>query len=132
MTEEFIKDFDDWNDLKKNMDKLAKLPTINDGEIWWCGVGANVGVEISGKGKRYSRPVLIMKKLSRFGFMGVPLTSQPKKGSWYVGFEFLGKLETAVVGQAKTISVSRLYSKMGQVPKSDLDRVKAGFLALYK
>lgn len=132
MDEEFIKDFDGWIGLKKNMDTLAKVPTVNEGEVWWCGVGANVGVEISGKGKRHSRPVLVLKKLSKFGFMAVPLTSQPKEGSWYVSFKFLGKTETAVVGQARVISVSRLYNKMGQVPKSDLDKIKLGFRELYE
>ena len=64
---------------------------------------------------------LIMKKLSRFGFMGIPLTSQEKSGSWYAEFEFLGKKEFAAVCQARTMSVSRLYAKIGQIPKSDLD-----------
>ncbi len=132
MEKEFVKDFDGWINLKKKMDKFNKYPTINEGEVWWCGVGTNVGVEISGKGKRYSRPVLVLKKLSKFGFMAVPLTSKQKEGSWYINFEFQNKIQTAVVGQARVISVLRLNEKMGQVPKSDLDKVKAGFLNLYK
>lgn len=132
MEEEFIKDFDGWIELKKDMNELGKLPTINEGEVWWCGVGTNVGVEISGKGKRYSRPVLVLKKLSKFGFMAIPLTSKPKKGSWYVSFEFQEKAQTAVVGQARVVSASRLYGKMGELPKSDFNKVKAGFLNLYQ
>lgn len=85
----FIKDFDGWISVKKKMDKINKLPTINEGDIWWC-------------------------------------------GSWYVGFEFLGTTQTAVVGQARVLSVSRLYNKMGQIPASDLEKVKIGFLNLYK
>ena len=132
LDEAFVKDFDGWIDLKKNMDKFGRLPTINEGEVWWCGVGTNVGVEISGKGRRYSRPVLILKKLSRFGFMAIPLTSKHKEGLWYVSFEFLGIVQTAVVGQAKVMSTSRLYNKMGQVPKTDFDKIKAGFINLYR
>ena len=132
MDEIFTKDFGGWIVLKKNMDELGKLPTISEGEIWWCGIGANVGVEISGKSKRHSRPVLILKKLSRFGFMGIPLTSKRKSGSWYVSFEFQNIIQTAAVGQARTMSSSRLYDKMGQIPESDLNRVKAAFLELYK
>ena len=128
---EYRKDFDGWIGLKKNMDELGKLPTINEGEVWWCGVGANVGVEISGKGRRYSRPVLVLKKLSKFGFMAVPLTSKMKEGSWYVSFEFQGMDQTAVVGQARVMSVSRLYGKMGELPKVDLDKVREGFYNLY-
>lgn len=126
-----MKDFDGWMSLKKRMDASRKLPTINEGEVWWCGIGTNVGVEISGKSRRYSRPVLILKKLSKYGFMGVPLTSKQKEGSWYVSFEFLGIVQTAAVNQVRTMSASRLYDKMGQVPKSDLDKVKVRFLELY-
>jgi len=114
------------------MDRFGKLPTINEGEVWWCGVGANVGVGISGKGRRYSRPVLVLKKLSKFGFMAVPLTSESNGGSWYVSFEFQGMIQTAVVGQAQVISVQRLNEKMRQVSKSDLEKVRNGFLELYK
>ncbi len=129
--EDFVKDFDNWIDLKKSMEELGKIPTVNEGEIWWCGAGVNVGVEISGKGERFARPILILKKLSRYGFMGVPLTSKPKSGSWYVNFEFLGVKEAAAICQARVMSVFRLYDKMGQLPKSDLDKVKVGFRKLY-
>ena len=105
---------------------------ISDGDIWWCGFGENVGIEINGKSRRFSRPVVIMKKLSEDGFMGVPLTSQEKTGSWYAEFEFLGKKEYAAICQARVLSVSRLYSKIGQIPKTDLDKVKRAFCSLYK
>ena len=68
-----------------------------------------------------------MKKLSRQGFMGVPLTSQEKTGSWYAKFEFLGKSEYAAVCQARVMSVSRLHSKLGHIPESDLEIVKKAF-----
>ena len=79
MTEKFIKQFDDWSKQKKNLERQNKKPTIREGEIWWCAIGANVGIEISGKGSGFSRPVLILKKLSSDGFIGVPLTSKIKK-----------------------------------------------------
>lgn len=132
MSEEYVKDFDGWAELKKNIDRAGRMPTIKEGEVWWCGVGTNVGVEIGGKSSRHSRPVLILKKLSRFGFMAVPLTSKQKGGSWYVGFKFRGVDETAVVGQVRMMNVSRLYNKMGQVRKNDFKKVKAGFLNLFR
>ena len=73
MSEE--KHFDKWNRLKTNLHNDAKLPKIDEGDIWWCSVGENVGVEINGKSDFFSRPVLVLKKLSRYGFLGIPLTS---------------------------------------------------------
>ena len=126
------KHFEEWIGLKEDLHFNAKMPRILDGEIWWCSFGENVGVEINGKSARFTRPVLIMKKLSKFGFMGIPLTSQKKTGSWYVEFGFLGKREFAALCQARTMSVSRLHSKLGRVPESDLERVKDAFHKLYK
>ena len=91
----------------------------------------NVGVEINGKSEYFSRPVLVLKKLSRYGFMGIPITSQKHEGSWYVSFEFQNRTETAVLSQAKVFSISRLYSRIGQVPDTDLAKVREGFIYLY-
>lgn len=126
------KRFVEWIGLKEKLHFGNSAPRISEGDIWWCGLGENVGIEINGKSSRFSRPVLIMKKLSHQGFMGIPLTSREKTGSWYAKFEFLGKDEYAAVCQARVISSSRLYSKMGQIPKSDLDIVKTAFHKLYK
>ena len=126
------KHFTEWIGLKEKLHFGNSAPRISEGDIWWCGLGENVGIEINGKSSRFSRPVLIMKKLSHQGFMGIPLTSREKTGSWYAKFEFLGKDEYAAVCQARVISSSRLYSKMGQIPKSDLDIVKTAFHKLYK
>lgn len=123
----------DWNVVKEDShctpDK--KLQLVRNGEVWWVGVGENVGVEINGKSEYFSRPVLVLKKLSRYGFMGVPLTSQPHEGTWYVPFEFQDRIETAVLSQARVFSVARLYERIGQVPDTDLEKVREGFLKLY-
>ena len=88
-------------------------------------------MEINGKSSKFSRPVLILKKFSRYGFMAIPLTSQLHEGSWYIRFIFQGKIEVAVVSQAKSMSVRRLYDKIGQIPNTDLALVRRGFLELF-
>ena len=126
------KRFGEWIELKEKLHNTARLPRILEGEVWWCAFGENVGVEINGKHEVFSRPVVVLKKLSKFGFMGVPLTSQEKQGSWYVEFEFQDKKEYAAICQARVMSVSRLYSKIGRMPESDLAKIKKGFIKLYK
>lgn len=125
------KHFDEWNEIKKIRHGSGRSPVIKEGEIWWCAMGENVGVEINGKNESFSRPVLILKKLSRFGFMGVPLTSQEHEGDWYVSFIFRDKKQTAALAQARVISVLRLYKRMGTIPNSDLEIVRTGFGRLY-
>ncbi len=82
------KRFDEWIDVKETLHNLQKVPKINEGDIWWCGMGENIGVEINGKNVAFSRPVFIFKKLSHFGFLGIPLTSKRHEGYWYVPFDF--------------------------------------------
>lgn len=118
------KRFEEWIGLKEKLHFGGSMPKINEDEIWWCSFGENIGVEINGKNKLFSRPVFIFKKLSRFGFIGIPLTSQDKSGSWYVKFDFQGKNEVAVLSQIGTFSVSRLSSRMGKLDKKDSQRIR--------
>lgn len=125
------KDFDKWIGVKSDLHNSGIFRDIKEGEVWWCSIGANVGVEIDGKQELFLRPVLIVKKLSKFGFMGVPLTSQEHLGSWYVEFYFKDKRQFAVLAQARVMSVYRLHRIMGTVPNSDLKLVRDGFRKLY-
>ena len=117
--------------MKSGLHYAGVFRTVKEGEIWGCAVGENVGVEINGKNEEFSRPVLVLKKLSKYGFMGIPLTSQEHVGSWYVEFVFQDKKQTAVLARARVISVFRLYKRMGTVSNSDLEIVKRGFRKLY-
>lgn len=127
-----IEKFDDWISVKKQLHSASRAPYIHEGEIWWCGCGQNVGIEINGKGQRFARPILILKKLSRSGFMGIPLTSQIKTSSWYYGFNFKEREQYAALCQARVISTARLYRKMGKVPADVLARINSAFLSFYK
>lgn len=74
------KDFDSWNNLKKNINNRDLIYT-SEREVWFCSVGLNVGSEQDGKNENYERPVLVIKKVTLNTFIGVPLTSNKKKGS---------------------------------------------------
>lgn len=123
----------DWFPLKETKHNivLEKIPKVADGEVWWVAVGENVGIEINGKSKYFSRPVLIFKKLSHLGFMGIPLSTQKHNGSWYVNFEFQDKNICAALSQAKVFSSARLYSRLGQIAEDDMLKIKNGFRKLY-
>ena len=125
------KHFEEWIVVKSDLHEKSVVRNIKEGDIYWCAVGENVGVEINGKSETFARPVVILKKLSRYGFMGIPLTSQPHDGSWYIPFIFKQQREYAVLAQARVFSVSRLYKKMGMLPHSDLEIIRDGFHALF-
>ncbi|MBQ9016906.1 type II toxin-antitoxin system PemK/MazF family toxin [Candidatus Saccharibacteria bacterium] len=128
----YKKHFDEWNKVKKSINRRAKVPTIHEGEIWWFADGQNIGVEIDGKGKGFARPVLVLTKFGKLSFLGIPLTTQKHTGSWYVEYDFQGKTCHAALHQAKAISVYRLYEKMGEMTRADFGRVLFAYVELHR
>ena len=59
-----MKNFDQWNEVKKETDTNVALPLFKEREIYNAKIGENIGFEQSGKGDEFVRPVLILKKLS--------------------------------------------------------------------
>ena len=51
------KRLEEWIGVKSGLHFHNSLPRISEGDIWWCSCGENVGVEINGKSKLFSRPV---------------------------------------------------------------------------
>lgn len=127
-----IKRFLEWIGLKEKLhDANNKSPLFKEGEIWWCAIGENVGIEVNGKGKAFSRPVYVYKKLSKNGFFGIPLSTSEKIGTWYVEITFQEKRALANLAQCRVFSYQRMYEKMGALDEADILKIKNGFLRLY-
>ena len=126
------KRFPEWIQLKKELHESNKdAHLVSEGEIWWASVGENIGLEISGKSKYFSRPVVILKKLSRNFYLVIPTTSQIRKGTWYVNFTSK-IIKTACLHQVRTIDDRRLHSRMGILSRIDFKHLKDRFLQLYQ
>ena len=69
---------------------IHKPPMVSDGEMWWASLGENIGAEINGKDRRFSRPVIILRKLANGFYIIIPVTTQVHYGSWYVNFKQKG------------------------------------------
>jgi mRNA interferase MazF len=104
---------------------------VTAGDIWWASVGQNVGSEINGKSRLFSRPVIILKKLAHGFYFVSPTTIRPKVGSWYVPFRQADRRMIASLRQARAID-HRLSTKLRQLDDADFDRVREGFWKLYK
>ena len=124
------KDFKGWIKVKEKLHFRGHLCAIKNGDIWWCGFGENVGAEINGKTSTFARPVLVLKKLSQYNFIGIPLTSKEHSGTWYVNFVFQDKKQVAFIAQVRNMSVSRLYNKIGVLPESDLEKIRRALSSL--
>lgn len=103
------KDFDQWNSLKKSLESDSNHRGFEQRDIWWCSLGINVGNEQDGKNDQFSRPILVLKKFNSHVFLGLPLTTSPKKDHpLYYPISFNGKDGAIILSQMKLISVKRL------------------------
>ncbi len=125
------KRFDEWIEVKSDLHEAYVVRRIREGDIWWCALGENVGIEINGKSKTFARPILVLRKLGKYSFMGIPLTSKRHIGSWYAKFYFRGIEQYAALAQARVVSVARLYRKIGEADQQDMFIVRNKFQQLY-
>ena len=77
-------DFDNWNELKKDINFKGENKFYQPRDIWWCSMGINIGTESDGKGEGYRRPVIVIKGFNKESFLGVALTSKKRNGNYYL------------------------------------------------
>ena len=82
------KKFDGWNEVKKQTEQADNIPQFKACEIYHAKIGENIGFEQSGKGDDFVRPVLIVKRLTKDMFFGVPLSTTTREGSFFVVLNF--------------------------------------------
>ena len=128
-----LKRFLEWIGLKEKLHNKAHTPPlVKERDLWWVSFGENVGSEMNGKSNLFSRPGLVIKKLSRSFYLVAPTTSQRKTGTWYVPIKQEGRDMFVCLHQVRTADYRRLFSRMGAVDEADFHRVKESFVKLYK
>ena len=118
--------FDDWNRIKKDIERKDKIFTFKVREIYWLKVGKNIGYEVYGKGDDFLRPVLIFRKFSKESFLGIPLTSQIKQDMFHFEFKAINKdkINYAILSQIRLFSSKRIKVKMGKISNKDFEDLK--------
>ena len=128
---EYILKLLDWCKIAISLRHNTASVLFKETEIWGCHVGLNAGVEVFGKGDQFARPVLVFKKLNAKSFLGIPLTSQLKNGSWYVPMQCNGKEARAILSQVKILDKGRLMKRIETIQESEFIRIKSAFLDFY-
>ena len=128
-----LKRFFEWIGLKEKLHNVDNdPPLVKERDLWWVSFGENIGSEMNGKSRLFSRPGLIIKKLSRGFFLVAPTTSQKKEGTWYVPIKQEGRDMYVCLHQLRTIDYRRLSNRLGVTDEEDFRRVKEFFWRLYK
>lgn len=128
-----IKKFLEWIGLKEKLHAgNFKPPLVSERDLWWISLGENIGSEINGKSKLFSRHGVILKKLSHSFYLIVPTTTKKREGSWYVKISLNQKVTYACLHQIRTIDYRRLSTRLGKIEDNDFKKIKESFIKLYK
>lgn len=125
-----MKQFTKWNNLKENLHSSKKENFFKERDVFWASIGVNIGYEQDGKGEIFSRPILILKKYNKNIFLGIPLSTQLKQGSFFFEFELNSKKSNALLVQARIFDAKRLENKIGKINEEDFNNLKIKFREL--
>ena len=118
------KDFDQWNERKKELENVTKRLLFKEGEVWWCAVGLNISNESCGKGEIFRRPILVLKKLSGTSCVGIPLSTQKKVGSWFTDITIHNTTQYMLLYQIRMFSTNRFQRRLTTLDINDFAKVK--------
>jgi mRNA-degrading endonuclease toxin of MazEF toxin-antitoxin module len=93
--------------------------------LWWCSLGLNVGFEQDGSGKKYDRPVLILKGFSKETCLVIPLTTSVQHHPLRPSIGIVeGKEAHALLSQIRIIDTKRLIRKIGFLDKEMFETMR--------
>lgn len=114
------KDFGAWHKIKEWLNNRKNHPFFHEREVWWCFLGANVGVEQNGKGRSYMRPVLIFRKFNNESLWILPVTTQVKQSPFHLTIDLKDSVRRSVnLSQLRLIDAKRLVEKIGTIEESE-------------
>jgi mRNA interferase MazF len=127
------KDYRDWNAKKIKINLFSTFQHPKEMEIWWCRIGVNIGCEVYGKGKEYTRPVLIINSDGSENCICIPISSKVKNSKYSCVIKTNdGRLHTALVFQIRSIDKRRLKKKAYVLDLVEYQKIKIYFDKLYK
>lgn len=121
-----LKDYKKWTPVKIDINNTDLRPMgCKKREIWICNLGDNIGFEEDGKGKNFTRPVLILQVFNLKFCHIVPLSTTEKRGKIYYPFDGkTGKTSVALLSQSKPIDIARLSRKVGYIDKNNFKEIQ--------
>lgn len=113
------KDFDQWNEQKKQLDASHRHVFVSEREVRLAHVWINIRYEIDGKWDTYERPVLVIKKLWGLFFI-VPMTTKGNECPRYYDLPetIFEKPSRLILSQVKLIDRNRFVRKVKRIDKA--------------
>ena len=126
----FVKNFLEWFKIKPQLDAVPIYPKFEEGQIWWFYLGENIGHEENGKGEKFLRPVVILKKFNYRIFYAIPTSTQNKNNKYYFQINIKGRAVSALLSQMRLLDAKRLSYRQGKLSDPELYLLKKTFIKM--
>jgi mRNA-degrading endonuclease toxin of MazEF toxin-antitoxin module len=126
-----MKDFDRWNEAKKNVDNRPLPFFFKESHIYWAVLGVNVGKEINGGSHNFTRPVVVLKKLNKHTCLIVPLTKTKNESNFIRRIVLDGEIQKINMGQIRVISSKRLATLVAKINKNLFELIQRDLVEFY-
>lgn len=121
---QYTKEFDSWNEKKKKIETREEAPSFKEGEVWWMHVGVNVGSESCGKGEHFTRPVLVLRKVSKRFFIGIPTSIIIRDQAGFITLPIKDKEISFLLLQTRAFAVNRMQKRQFSISDSQFTTIK--------
>jgi hypothetical protein len=123
--------FSVWNNKKQILHNKNQYLQFKERDILFLSVGQNIGHEQYGKGDEFLRPVLVYKKFNARTFLGIPLSSKQKDGSYYFSFSYKNEvISIANFSQMKTYDIKRAKYVSGYLKVQEFKKLSKKLISL--
>ncbi len=123
---ETMKQFDEWNTRKKNLqDNDKSYVKFHARDVWWCSYGVNIGSEQNGVGNNFERLCVVVKKLSGRTFVALPLSTKEKIADFQVKVFVKEKTGYVLLDQVRVLDVKRMLRKVSYISKDDFEIIRS-------
>ncbi len=107
-----MKQYDEWNEIKKQTQQINFNLGIKAREIYWTKIGFNIGSEEYGKGNEFVRSVIIIRQLTHDLFIGIPTTTTLKgNNDYFHNINYIEKNSNTTISSSAMILQQKVFSK---------------------
>lgn len=124
------KDFDKWNELKKNINNKKQKFYVKEREVWSVKMWKNVWFEEDWKWKDFERPVLILKKVWIM-YLCISMTTQGKNNDFYYKLHDVDKSSFIILSQPKLLDLKRFHYKIRTIDNNEFKKVQKKIKTLW-
>ena len=116
--------------LRKKTEKTKRVLTIKQREVWWAKIGKNIGSEEYGKHENFTRPIVVIRRLTNDLVLVVPTTTKIKENNDYFHtvsfFEKVKqkKINVTIMILQLVISIKRVLNKIGIIDKNSFQQIQ--------